>query len=215
MRVTKETAYLLGAFKDGSIYHNKKEGIYRIRLYQNSREWLVNIQNIFQETFNKKLYLRKDPRKNLWYLEINDKKLFGILSNLLSESVPLVIGNAPIEIKKGFIKGVFDTEGGIFRIEEYESNPKKLKKELQDIRIRFGQANRELLEFVKKTLEELGINCGKVCGPYFKDENSKGYFELNSYGIENMRRFSYLIGTRHPVKAMRIAKIDAFSKKAE
>lgn len=79
MKITKELGYLLGAFKDGSIYKKKEEGIYRIRLYQKCKEWLLTIQKIFENTFKKKLYLRKDPRKELWYLEINNKK-FILLS---------------------------------------------------------------------------------------------------------------------------------------
>lgn len=213
LEVNKDLAYLLGAFKDGSIYKNEKEGIYRIRIYQRCKEWLEMTEEIFLKVFKKKLYLRKDPRKILWYLETNDKTLFILLRDLLAKPVPDIIKNNSIEIKLAFIQGVFDAEGGILRIEQYENESERLKKKLQDIRVRFGQANRELLEFIKTTLEEIKIDCGKVCGPYYKNEKSQGYFEVNSYGIENLRKFLSLIGTRHPVKLMRMEKIDAVSNK--
>jgi len=206
-----ELAYLLGAFKDGSVYKNDKEKIYRIRIYQKSKKWLQELAKIFQKVFNTKLYLRKDPRKELWYLEINKKILFNKLSKLLSDPIPKIIKKGPIKIKLSYIQGFFDAEGGILRIENYESDEVKLKKKLQDIRVRFGQANREVLEFVKKTLEQINIECGKICGPFFKTKTSKPYYEFNCYGIENLRRFSSLIGSRHPTKLMRISKINAYT----
>jgi len=70
---------------------------------------------------------------------------------------------------------------------------------LQDLRINFGQSDRELLEFIKTTLEEVGIRCGKICGPFFKNETSKPYFQVNSYGIFNRNST--------PIKSMRFNKI--------
>ncbi|MEM2959913.1 MAG: LAGLIDADG family homing endonuclease [Candidatus Jordarchaeaceae archaeon] len=189
------------------MYKNEKEGIYRIRLYQKCKEWLVYIQQVFEKTFGKKLYLRKDPRKELWYLEVNNKKLYESLIGLLSKPVPSSLKNASLEIKRSFIQGVFDAEGGIMRIEKYENDPEKLKKKLSDIRIRFGQADRKLLEFIKNTLEKIGISCGQICGPFYKTETSKGYYELNSYGIDNLKKFKLLIGSRHPIKIERMSKI--------
>jgi intein-encoded DNA endonuclease-like protein len=207
IKITEDLAYLLGAFKDGAVYKNEKEGIYRIRLYQKCKEWLIYVQQIFEKIFNKKLYLRKDPRKELWYLEINNKELFNILTDLLSQSVPPSIKNASLNIQKSFVQGVFDAEGGIMRIENYENIPEKLKKKLSDIRVRFGQADRELLQFVKDTLEKIGIGCGRICGPFYKTEKSQGYYELNSYGIENFKKFMFSIGSRHPIKSERMSKI--------
>ena len=214
MQSTKEFAYLLGVFKDGSVYKNEKEKIYRIRIYQKSKTWLEMIQKSFEQVFNIILHLRKDPRKDLWYLEINRKSLFEILSEILSESVPKIIKNAPLEIKLCFIQGVFDAEGSVLKFEQYEKDSNLLIKKLQDIRINFGQANRELLEFVKITLEETGISCGKICGPYFKNEKSQPYFQVNSYGIANLKKFYSLIGTRHPIKSIRFNKIIDFKNNA-
>ncbi len=205
--LTVDLAYLLGAFKDGAIYKNEREGIYRIRLYQKHKGWLENTKKIFEKEFNKKLYLRKDPRKELWYLELNSKKLFDILKPLFSSAVPALVKSAPLEKQIAFVQGVFDAEGGIVRIEEYENEPEKLKEKLKDIRVRFGQANKELLEFIKTILERNKINCGQICGPFYKNKNSKGYYEVNSYGIENLKKFYSLIGSRHPIKIERINKI--------
>ena len=137
--------------------------------------------------------------------------MFDKLSKLLSDPIPKIIKKGSIKIKLSYIQGFFDAEGGILRIENYENDETKLKKKLQYIRVRFGQANREVLEFVKKTLEEVGINSGKICGPFFKTKTSEPYYEFNCYGIENLRRFSSLIGSRHPIKSMRISKINAYS----
>ncbi|MEM5805485.1 MAG: LAGLIDADG family homing endonuclease [Candidatus Aenigmatarchaeota archaeon] len=207
LKITKDLAYLLGAFKDGAVYKNAKEGIYRIRIYQKYKEWLISVQQIFEKIFNEELYLRKDPRKELWYLEINSKNLFDTLVNLLSQAVPSSVKNASLEIQKSFIQGVFDAEGGIMRIENYENDPKKLKKKLSDIRVRFGQANKELLQFIKEMLEKIGISCGQICGPFYKTKKSEGYYELNSYGIENLKKFILLISSRHPIKIERMSKI--------
>lgn len=105
------------------------------------------------------------------------------------------------------MQGVFDAEGSVMRIENYESDPEKLKKKLSDIRIRFGQTNRELLQFIKNVLEKVGISCGQICGPFYKTKTSKGYYELNSYGAENLKKFVKLIGSRHPTKGKRMLKI--------
>lgn len=206
-KITKDLAYILGAFKDGAVYKNEKEGIYRIRIYQKYKEWLEYVQQIFEKIFGIKLYLRKDPRKELWYLEINRKKLFEILTDLLSQTVSSSVENASLEMQRSFIQGVFDAEGGIMRIENYENDSEKLKKKLSDIRVRFGQANRELLEFIKITLEKMGISCGQICGPFYKTETSEGYYELNSYGIENLKKFRLLIGSKHSIKIERMSKI--------
>lgn len=207
MQITKELAYLLGIFKDGSVYKNEKEKIYRIRIYQKNRDWLEMIQKIFEQVFNTKLILREDKRNDVWYLEVNRKELFKALNKILSKPVPEIIKNSTIEMKLSFIQGVFDAEGSILRVEKYENTPNKLKEKLQDLRINFGQSDRELLEFIKTTLEEVGIRCGKICGPFFKNETSKPYFQVNSYGIANLEKFYSLIGTRHPIKLMRFNKI--------
>jgi len=207
LEVTKDLAYLLGAFKDGAIYKNEKEGIYRVRIYQKNKEWLISLQKIFEKIFDKKLYLRKDPRKELWYLEINSKKLFEILSELVSLPVPLQIESAPFELQNSFVQGVFDAEGGIMRIEKYENDQELLNKKLKDIRVRFGQANKELLEFIKKVLEKNEITSGKICGPFYKTKTSQGYYELNSYGLENLKKFKFSIDSRHPIKVERMSKI--------
>ena len=63
MKMTAELAYILGAFKDGSIYKNEKEGIYRIRIYQKCKEWLIIIQQMFKDIFQVELFFEKRPQK--------------------------------------------------------------------------------------------------------------------------------------------------------
>src|SRR5438445_13881494 len=99
METETKLAYLLGALKDGAVYKNDKEKIYRIRIYQKSKEWLELVRKVFFEVFNRDLFLRKDPRKELWYLEMNNKKIFEQLEKLIQKPVPDFILQGTLELK--------------------------------------------------------------------------------------------------------------------
>ena len=91
-----------------------------------------------------------------------------------------------LENKIDYIRGYFDTDGGIARS--------------QNVRyyLYFSQKNKNDLENVKNYLEELGISCGIIHNPSKKiDANYFRFFiRANSY-----QRFAEEIGSWHPVKS--------------
>ena len=207
-------AYLLGALRDGNLYESKKHNVYRIRIYQKNKTWLKIIDNLFSKVIGEKTIWLKDPRKDLWYIQIGKKHLYEKIRKIVKSSyeIPEVIKNSSLNCQVEYVRGFFDAEGGILRIENYEHNKILLQEKLQDIRINFGQINKESLNFIKMVLEKLSISSGKICGPYFKNNNSKPFYQLNIYGIKNLIKFHDFVGTLHPLKQMRMKKIIAYKR---
>ena len=58
-----ELAYLLGAFKDGSVYKNDKEKIYRIRIYQKSKTMATRNSKVISKTFYYKTVFKKGSKE--------------------------------------------------------------------------------------------------------------------------------------------------------
>ena len=132
-------SYLLGALHDGTFSSNE-----RFRISQKGTEWL----KVLQKLFGKLGY-------NSWiYKEGSDRKVYVLetLANFLDFYFNPLRLKKPKE-KTGYIRGFFDAEGGIPRNEKAR------------FYIQLTQNNKRKLEKLKKLLNDLGIETGKIHNP--------------------------------------------------
>jgi len=202
--IEKDMAYLLGALRDGCFIRNERNYTYRIRIYQKNREWIEILSKMTHKLFKKQPTITLDKRDNVWNLMINSREIYEKLTeisdytgNQKTWNVPRLVLNSPLEIQKEFIKGFFDSEGGVPHVEKRAVEPK-------DIRVELTQANRECLEEVKGITQKLGIKTGKVCGPYYKKGFKDPVYRLKIHGIKEVAKFSKIIGSLHPEKRKRL-----------
>lgn len=204
MEVNREIAYILGAMRDGSFIRNKTYGIHRIMVYQKNKIWIERVSALFEISFGKKPTIQKDNRDNVWSLMVNSVEIFRSLvkigeynGNQKDWNTPSFIIKAHPEVKKEYIKGFFDAEGGVPHIEKRRIEPK-------NIRIHFTQSNKKCLEEIKQMIEFFGIKTGRVCGPYYKKGYSDPIHRLKIHGISKVAKFNKIIGSMHPEKQIRL-----------
>lgn len=213
MNSTNENiAYIIGALRDGCFTKNEKYYVYRIRIYQKNKEWLEKVSDIFYNAFGKIPTIKHDKRDNVWCLILDSKSIFQKLvkisefpGNQRTWKLPKFISEASEEIKKEYIRGFFDAEGGVPHIEKKEQEQK-------NIRIYFSQVSEEALIELKRLIEEFGIKCGKVSGPYFKKGFENPTYGLRIHGISEVAKFSMIIGSLHPEKILRLNAIEELNR---
>ena len=170
-------SYLLGALHDGTFSSNR-----RFRISQKGTEWLKILKKLFSKLgYNSWIY-KEGADRDVYVLET--------LADFLDFKFnPLRLrGNKE---KIGYIKGFFDAEGGI---------PKESKAEFY---IQLVQKDRTKLEKLKKLLNDLGIETGKIHNPSKKVDPDywRMYISANS-----QKRFVTKIGTLHPRKIKTLKK---------
>ena len=179
----KNLAYMLGALRDGSLINSS--GKHWVRIYDAKySDWLEKIAPIFENLFEIKFHIRYQKIFNEKYLDISSKPLFHILKILVGKKihkdVPKIIKNAALTIQKSYISGFFDAEGHV---------PSAIKKAR---RITFSQKDTNSLIFIRETLKEIGIQCGKISN-----------HTLPIFGKENMNKFYQQFKILHPEKINR------------
>lgn len=118
--LTPKLSYLIGSLRDGSlpeVYNNQ----YEIQFSQLNVEWLENvikptIKDVFGFETEVEKYGNQTPRIKIYskpvYFFI--KKFFDCPERLqVTWEIPKIIRNSPLEIKKWFIRGFFDSEGEV------------------------------------------------------------------------------------------------------
>jgi len=163
-------SYLDGAIHDASLNKSK-----RIRFVQKYREWLVVLQDFLKKIgYNSWIY-KEGKTRDLWVLETLCTDLSFTTDLLLLETK---------EEKVAYIKGFFDAEGGIPR------NGKRFY-------IQLSQKNLKKIKALKSTLENLGINCGKIHNPSFRVDSDYWRVFVSS---DSYLKFAQEIGSYHPIK---------------
>lgn len=207
-KIERNLAYILGALRDGTFTRNEKFHIYRIRVYQKNKNWILKLKKKFQRMFEKIPSILQDKRTRVWCLRLNSKRIYKKMVEKAEFpgkqekwSVPSWILNSSHKIQKTYLKGFFDSEGGVPHVEERNLEPK-------DIRIHFSQNNKKCLEEIREMLQEFGIHTGKVCGPYYRKMNGKAEHELIIHGIHEVTKFYRRIGTLHEEKRERLEIIE-------
>jgi hypothetical protein len=191
-------AYLVGALADGSLYRNPKHYVHRVSYYQKEKDYLDHcIETRVVRLFNKKGHYYHDHRTGVYNYEITIKSVYLAIEaackpfkNAANPSVPLWIKDGAESIKHAFIRGFFDAEG-YFHLDKSRS----------DYRVRFGQANKVVLQDVRDMLCT-ELSCSAVLGPYKTKPEALPYYELHLYGIDQVRHFHELIKPCHPLKQL-------------
>jgi len=203
----KLTAYFLGAMRDGSFIKNEKNFIYRVRIYQKNKEWIENLAGIAEKLFNKKPTIVLDKRDNVWSLIINSKSIYESVINIsdyqenqIEWNTPNFILKSSFDVQREYIKGFFDSEGGVPHVEERKVEPK-------NIRIHFTQSNMKCLEELRMMIRKLGIKTGNVCGPYYKKGFENPIFRLKIHGTREVSKFADIVGSYHKEKLNRLSII--------
>ena len=208
--LTPKTAYLTGVIiGDGNLCGSTKSKTdlspdYRISIDISDKEYLLNIEQIIKSLIQTKTIPKQSPQRGdripRWYLAIRNKGLFNFLckdmeipmgkkSNIVS--IPPKILSSSDEIKKHFLAGYFDTDGGFranalgftmaskmlwmgvskllneFNISHSKDRwiNKKYNKEFFGIRIRKGEIDNFLNILPLQNKEKLGrINQRFKCG---------------------------------------------------
>lgn len=164
-------AYLLGSLHDGTFSSNK-----RFRISQKGTEWLKILQRLFSRLeYNSWIYKEGSNRK-VYILET--------LANFLDFGFnPLNLENED-EIA-GYIRGFFDSDGGI---------PRDNKARFY---IQLTQKDKEKLRKLKRLLNGLGIETGKIHNPSQKVDPD--YWRM--YVLAGSHKmFVIKIGSWHPRK---------------
>ncbi|OHA73252.1 MAG: hypothetical protein A3B24_01910 [Candidatus Wildermuthbacteria bacterium RIFCSPLOWO2_01_FULL_48_16] len=163
--------YLLGALHDGTFSTNR-----RFRISQKGTGWLKILQGLFKKLgYNSWIY-KEGKDRDVYILETLAKFLDFKFNPL---------GCKTRKEQKGYIRGFFDAEGGIPR------------NRTAKFYIQLVQKNKEKLEKLKKLLQELGIQTGKIHNPSRRvDPDYWRMYVLTDF----QRTFVKTIGSWHPRK---------------
>jgi len=170
-------AYFLGALHDGTFSLNK-----RFRISQKGTEWLEFLKEILRKIgYNSWIY-KEGKNRDVYVLET--------LANFLDFKFnPEKFKR--IEEKISYIRGFFDSEGGIPR----DSNAR--------FYIQLVQKDKEKLKQIKKILKDINIETGRIHNPSYKVDPN--YWRI--YILANSQKlFIKKIGSWHPRKIRTLEK---------
>ncbi|MHA1401238.1 MAG: LAGLIDADG family homing endonuclease [Candidatus Heimdallarchaeaceae archaeon] len=196
-----DLAYLVGALRDGSVYHYKKNRSYYTLFYQQHRSWLEeSIGERIKRLFGIK-YLIDEYKLGHYRLRISNKRLYELWKNEFKFPeegetqanwlVPKQILQGTIEEKAAFLRGFFDTEGDV----SPESS--------STFYVGISQKNSTVLLQLRELINELGI---RTTIPHIIDQKSQTY-RISITGKEEIRKFAEVISSEHPVKCKKIKQM--------
>lgn len=159
-------AYLLGALHDAT----RRKTTYRIS--QKSKEYVEFIAKGIKFLGRKAWVYREGQDRDVYVVEFSKSILDDFKLKTLSDKVD-------------YIRGYFDTDGGIT----------KHQKVLYYIY--FAQKDREDLEEVKRYLEDLEIDCGVIHNPSKRVDPDYFRFYILAKSLD---KFALTIGSFHPDK---------------
>lgn len=203
-------AYFLGALRDGSVSHfisSSGKHRYSVMVSAKHKSWLeTEIKPVF-ENFNQKPQYTLF-RGDVWGLRVESRIMATFLHVVCNHPfgkqtkwrTPSIVLKAPERLKKAYIKGFFDAEGGCGNLADMS-----LKKAMkQNMAIRFYQSwdSRTAcppLQDMKKILLDLKIKSNlSVTMP---DKGSTyPRWTLSIRNKDDIEKFCFLIGSAHPKK---------------
>jgi hypothetical protein len=133
-------AYLLGALHDGT--YNRQHKTFRFS--QRGRAWLETLQRFLNRLGHRSWLYREGKLRKVYVLETT-------ASFLDTRFDPRMLRSAKERI--AYIRGYFDAEGGIPR------------SRASRFYIQLCQKNRMEMEYVRITLEMMGVRCGALHNP--------------------------------------------------
>jgi len=165
-------AYLLGAI------HDATERKLTFRISQKYKTYPLFIKKLLSQVGRKAWVYREGKTRKVYIVEFSKSFLKGF--KISSD-----------EEKKFYIRGYFDSEGGI-------AKDKKVR-----FYIYFAQKNKRDLNEVKNFLMDLGISCGVIHNPSREEDPNYWRFFIKA---ESYRDFASIIGSWHPRKSRLLRK---------
>ncbi|PIN99107.1 MAG: hypothetical protein COT90_01110 [Candidatus Diapherotrites archaeon CG10_big_fil_rev_8_21_14_0_10_31_34] len=212
-KLNPKLAYFVGYFLgDGGLKDIKKTYLktrrfeHKIIVGDEFLEQIKKIKKLFYELFGAVFPIRTEriqKGEQLYYLNPTNKviyrfltEVFGVPSGKKYETlkVPILIENSFPEIKKWFIRGVFDADGDTRAVERgLNSQP----------RIKLRMKSHNFIKSMKEILQEV-FNIS-VNGPYFDLGKQSSYIQIERHkDIEKLNNEILFI---HPVKQWRLNKM--------
>ena len=159
-------AYLLGALHDAT----KRKTTYRIS--QKSKEYVEMVAGGVKSLGNSAWVYKEGKHRKVWVVEFSR----SLLTDFYISS---------LEDKTDYIRGYFDTDGGIAKQSQVRYY------------LYFAQKDLEDLEQVRNYLLELGIVCGKIHNPSRQVDPDYWRFYVSARSYND---FATKIGSWHPEK---------------
>ena len=164
-QITK--AYLFGALHDAT----KRKTTYRIG--QKSQAWIELLAKAIRKLGSGAWVYQEGKSRRFWIVEF-------------SKSLLKRVKIASKQDKIDYIRGYFDTEGGV------------AKSTTVRYYLYFAQKDRKDLEQVKEYLEQLSISCGVTHNPSSRVDPNYWRFFVRA---KSYKDFARIIGSAHPEKA--------------
>lgn len=196
--LAEETGWHIG---DGSmnLYKNRGElkGFYQLRghIEDDKEHYKKRIKPIFEKIYGKKVKLREMPSTRVvgfqvWSSEIYElKRKLGLPSGKKLEiEIPKKIMKE-IELRKAVIRGIFDTDGGVFI-------GKKNGKDYP--RMGITTISFRLSEQILKIFNELGIRATRYSQRYNKKFNRKRAYIIMVRGENMFHKFMHKVNPKNP-----------------
>jgi DNA-binding transcriptional regulator WhiA len=197
-KLAEEVGWHIG---DGSMnfYKNrgKLKGFYQLRghIKDDREHYEIRIKPLFEKLFNIKLKIREMPSTRVIGFQIWSDDLINFKKKLqlpLGSKYRITIPNIFLskeDLKKSVIRGIFDTDGGIY----LERKNRKLYPRLYITTISF-----KLSEQLLKLFDELGFRVTRYSQLYNKKFNRKRSYIITIRGVEGFQRFMRLISPKNP-----------------
>lgn len=198
VELAEETGWHIG---DGSMnfYNNrgKLRGFYQLRghIEDDEEHYEKRIKLIFEKLYGVKINIRKMPSTRvigfqIWNNDlVNFKKSLGILLGKKFEIEIPKIFLVNSELKKAILRGIFDTDGGIY----LEKKNGKLYPRVYITTISFNLSE-QLLEL----FNELGFKITRYSQLYNKEFNRQRSYVLTIRGVEMFYKFMKKVSPENP-----------------
>lgn len=185
---------LCGIFAgDGNFYHEKSNHKYRTTITLNINDDYWNkLQDLLTEKLGKEPLTLKEPEFSRLRLRYESKILYKFFDKRLDWNKPDKTGSIslkqkkyPEEFKKGFLRGLIDTDGHL---------------DLNQKRLSFNTISKPLAETTESLLSQLDLENKTYC---FEDdrENCRDMYRTYVTG-EEVEKFITKIKPRHPKKRL-------------
>jgi hypothetical protein len=186
IKINKKLANLLGhLIADGAEHNNKRF------TYANERDELINevIEEI-NECFGKiDLHIREEVKRGSKIKIVYIPRIIWIIIKKLHNefgskraTVPKLIWESNKIIKASFLRALFDDEGSVY---------------IKEKKIKIKLANLKLISQIKRLLKELLIDTGKI-------QRDNNCYLINICGLDDLTRYSNLIGFTHKIKRKKL-----------
>jgi len=196
--LAEETGWHIG---DGSMnfYKNrgKSRGFYQLRghIEDDKEHYIKRIKPLFEKLYGIKISLREMPSTRVFGFQIWNDNLVNFKQKLglplgfkhTIEIPEIFLSNLPL--KKSVIRGIFDTDGGIY----LESKNKKLYPRIYITTISF-----KLSDQLLKLFQELGLHATRYSQLYNNQFNRKRSYIITLRGISMFNRFMEVINPKNP-----------------